>query len=283
MQIPDDEIRTEEVRRWKGVHLLHFSESSCSQKVRILLREKGIDWESHPIDLARQQHVTPWFLGINPRGVVPVLVHDGVVHVESNDILEYLDERIPSSAEPYLPQNEAERHLARESLDLEDSLHMDLRTITMGFLAPAALARKSPKTLDAYATEGAPDPKRDEEVDWWRRFAEVGIPDADALESAAAFGRAFSDLDAQLAERPWLLGDRISVLEIAWFISVHRLALAAYPLERHPHLRAHYETLSLRPAFSAEVASRGLLGVVQRGYWAYRRLRGTTLGDLLAA
>jgi glutathione S-transferase len=160
---------------------------------------------------------------------------------------------------------------------------MDLRTITMGFLAPASVARKSPKTLEAYAKEGAPDPKRDKEVAWWRRFAEVGVTDAAARASAAAFGRAFDQLDARLARDSWLLGDRISVLEIAWFISVHRLALASYPLERHPHLRAHYDRLLQRPAFAAEVESRGLPALVKRGYGAYRKLAGTTLGDLLAA
>lgn len=282
MQIPDDEIRTAEVKRWQGIHLLHFSESACSQKVRILLREKGIPWQSHPVDLLREQHVTPWFLGINPRGVVPVLVHDGVVHVESNDILAYLDEHVPSTAPRFFPLDDEERRVVRESLALEDGLHMDLRTITMGFLAPAAIARKSPQTLEAYEREGAADPSRAKEVAWWRRFAEAGVRESDARASAAAFGRAFGSLDERLARSRWLLGDRISLLEIAWFISVHRLARAGYPLERHPRLRAHYEKLLERPAFAAEVSSRGLRGLAMRGYGAYRRLRGTTLGDLLA-
>ena len=91
MKLDDGAVTTSEVKAWKGLHLLHFSGSSCSQKVRILLGEKQLAYTSHHIDIARNAHVTPWFLGINPRGVVPVLVHDGVVHVESNDILEYLD------------------------------------------------------------------------------------------------------------------------------------------------------------------------------------------------
>ncbi|MBW2312710.1 MAG: glutathione S-transferase family protein [Deltaproteobacteria bacterium] len=283
MQIADDQIRTSEVRNWKGIHLLHFSDSSCSQKVRILLREKQIPWESHPVDLARQKHVTPWFLGINPRGVVPVLVHDGVVHVESNDILEYLDDHVPSPAEPYLPQTDHERSVARESLDLEDSLHMELRTITMGFLFPASLVAKSPKTLERYANQGAPDPKRDKEIAWWRRFAEIGIPDDEGRAAAEAFGGAFARLDARLAEAPWLLGDRISLLEIAWFISVHRLDLAGYPLERHPRLGAHYEMLRTRPAFAAEAAGAFVTGSFIRAYRAYRRLRRTTLRDVMVA
>jgi glutathione S-transferase len=148
MQLHDAQVTTEEVKGWKGLHLLHFQASSCSQKVRILLREKGIQWESHPVDLARQHNTRPWFLGINPRGVVPVLVHDGAVHIESNDILEYLDEKIESDAKPYLPQGEEERRIAHESLALEDSLHMDLRTNTIGFLVPQAAAKNSPQTLE---------------------------------------------------------------------------------------------------------------------------------------
>ena len=160
MQLTDEQVTTLEVRNWKGIHLLHFAGSSCSQKVRILLAEKGIPWVSHPVDLARQKNTTPWFLGINPRGVVPVLVHDGVVHVESNDIMQYLDEEIPSPVAPFFPRDDAERQLVAESLALEGGLHTDLRTITMGFLAPAALAKKSPKTLEAYEKGAAPDPSR---------------------------------------------------------------------------------------------------------------------------
>ena len=89
VQLADADIQTREVLDWQGVHLFHFASSSCSQKTRIFLNLKGIEWESHPVDLMRQQNYTPWFLGINPRGLVPVLVHDGVVHIESNDILMY--------------------------------------------------------------------------------------------------------------------------------------------------------------------------------------------------
>ena len=46
MRLADDQVTTREVKSWHGIHLLHFKASSCSQKVRILLGEKGIDWES---------------------------------------------------------------------------------------------------------------------------------------------------------------------------------------------------------------------------------------------
>ena len=280
MQLDDAQVTTREVTGWKGVHLLHFRGSSCSQKVRILLAEKGLAWESHPVDLARQKNTEPWFLGINPRGVVPVLVHDGVVHLESNDIMEHLD-ALPSSAEPFFPRSEEERRVVKESLDLEDSLHMDLRTITMGFLFPAFLATKSPSTLEAFESGGAPDAKRDAEVAWWRAFAAHGVTREQAIASTAAFRGAFEALEARLTEHAWLIGDRMSVLEIAWFISVHRLFVAGYPLERHPRLHEHYRALLARPAFARETDPGALVGAVLSAYGATRRLRGTTLMDVV--
>ena len=51
VQLVDGDIKTREVLDWKGVHVLHFMGSSCSQKLRIFLNLKGIKWESHLVDL----------------------------------------------------------------------------------------------------------------------------------------------------------------------------------------------------------------------------------------
>ena len=91
----EKDIQTREVLDWQGLHLLHFASSACSQKVRIFLNLKGIEWTPHAVNLAAQKNYEPWFLGINPRGLVPVLVHDGAVYIESNDILAYLEETFP--------------------------------------------------------------------------------------------------------------------------------------------------------------------------------------------
>lgn len=283
MILSDDEVRTQEVKTWKGLHLLHFWSSSCSQKVRVLLREKGIPYESHPIDLARQKHVSPWYLGINPRGVVPTLVHDGVVHVESNDILEYLDSQVPSDVEPFFPQNEEERAWVKENLDLEDSLHVHLRNLTMGFLMPKSLAKKSEATLRRYEKEGAENPKRAQEVKWWRDFAERGIPPEVARASAHAHREVFEKLDARLAASDWLIGDRRSVLDIAWFITTTRLKAAGYPLVDHPNLLRWHEALERRPAFAEETRDPFVIGnVVVPIYRAFRQFRGTTMLDVMA-
>jgi len=130
VQLADGDIKTREVLGWKGVHVLHFMGSSCSQKLRIFLNLKGIPWQSHPIDLPAYENMQPWFLGINPRGLVPVLVHDGAVHIESNDIIQYLERKFPT---PRLIPAGHENEVAA-LLKHEDDLHLDLRTLSFRFV-----------------------------------------------------------------------------------------------------------------------------------------------------
>ncbi|MCP4005134.1 MAG: glutathione S-transferase family protein [bacterium] len=283
MIIPDAEVATGEVRSWPGVHLLHYQGSSCSQKVRILLREKEIPYTSHPINLGAEEHVRPWFLGVNPRGVVPVLVHDGVVHVESNDILEYIDSSLPSESASFFPIDTGERAFVKENLNLEDSLHMDLRALTMGFIMPRRLVQKSEKTLRRWESEGAANPKRAIEVKWWRDFARDGISAARARAAVDAHRVAFEILEQRLRTAEWLIGGRLSVLDIAWFITTTRLRTAGYPLADHPNLLTWHKRLEKRPAFREETRDplpirAGLVPV----YRAFRRLRGSTLEQQLA-
>lgn len=50
--------------------------STCSRKVRMALREKGLEWQDWQMDLLAGDQLSDWYLAINPNGVVPTLVHD---------------------------------------------------------------------------------------------------------------------------------------------------------------------------------------------------------------
>lgn len=277
MKIDSDSIRTREVLDWKGLHLLNFSQSSCSQKVRILLSEKGLDYRSHEIDLKKLEHISPWYLGINPRGVVPVLIDNGDVHIESNDILEYIEER-HRGPQSWMPADQEEKATASNLLELEDALHQQLRVITMGFMAPAKMMAKSEAELEAYRSNGPDDPYRCEQIDWWREFGRNGISEKDVKSAIAEFRDAFQRLDRLLARRNWLLADHPTVVDIAWFINIHRLKLAGYPIQQHANLSAYYNRILKRPAFKMEINKGPLaLRIAGPAYRYMRRLRGTDL------
>jgi glutathione S-transferase len=257
VQLVDRDIKTREVLAWKGVHVLHFMGSSCSQKLRIFLNLKGIKWESHPVELQTNDNFRPWFLGINPRGLVPVLVHDGAVHIESNDIIQYLEKTFPM---PRLIPAGQENEVAG-LLKHEDDLHLDLRTLSFRFVFAPPGPPKSPEALKSYAesgsgtVQGVKDRDRDIQIEYWQRAAKDGFTDESVQASAQKFRTEFEALDQRLTQFPYLMGDALSVLDIAWFVYAHRMSLAGYPLQRlHPRLSAWLERLRARPEFAREVA-----------------------------
>src|SRR6202167_2250140 len=225
VQLADGDIKTREVLGWKGVHVLHFSGSSCSQKLRVFLNLKNIPWESHPVDLPSNENFQPWFLGINPRGLVPVLVHDGAVHIESNDIIQYLEKTFPAGHEDKVAV----------LLKHEDDLHLDLRTLSFRFVFAPPGPPKPAAALESYIANGAgtvqgeEDHEKQIQIEFWQRAAKEGFTDERARASALRFRAEFDALDKTLARQPYLLGENLSVLDIAWLIYENRLALAGYP------------------------------------------------------
>ena len=75
--------------------LYDFGNSVCCQKVRITMRAKGLNWEPIKVDLFKTEQYDPKYLKLNPKGVVPTLVHDGKPVIESTLICEYIDQTFP--------------------------------------------------------------------------------------------------------------------------------------------------------------------------------------------
>jgi len=75
--------------------LYYASQSLCSQKVRLVLAEKNLEWQSHPLNLLTFENLQPNYMRLNPKGVVPTLIHDGQVITDSTVIVRYLDAQFP--------------------------------------------------------------------------------------------------------------------------------------------------------------------------------------------
>ena len=77
--------------------LYSYWRSSSSYRVRIAMNLKEIDYELAPVHLVRNggEQNQASFREINPLGLVPALVHNGQVLVQSLAICEYLEEVFP--------------------------------------------------------------------------------------------------------------------------------------------------------------------------------------------
>ena len=114
------------------LELYHNDMSTCAQKVQGTLAEKDIAWEGHELNLRTGEQHKPQFLKLNPRGVVPVLVHDGNVIIESNIVMEYLEDAFLDTKH-LMPKSALGKAAVRNSLQrLDTALHLHIATISIG-------------------------------------------------------------------------------------------------------------------------------------------------------
>jgi glutathione S-transferase len=90
------------------ITLLDAGRCPYCARVRIVLAEKGVPYETVEIDLANRP---AWLYEKNPAGKVPVLDEDGWTLPESAVVAEYLEERYPEP--PLWPADAAERAVGR--------------------------------------------------------------------------------------------------------------------------------------------------------------------------
>ena len=140
------------------LELYHNAFSSCSQKVRIVLGEKGLEWKGHDIDLAGGGQHDPEYVKLNPNHVVPTLVHEGRVLIESTLINEYLEDAFP---EPALrPADPALCHQMRLVVKkIEERVASADGVITFGIGARPMFLQRSPAEIRA-TIDAIPDPRR---------------------------------------------------------------------------------------------------------------------------
>jgi maleylpyruvate isomerase len=91
--------------------LYNFFRSSTSHRLRIALNLKGLEYEYVPIDLRTEQHLGAEYRTLNPQGLVPTLVDNGHVLIQSPAIIEWLEERYPVPA--LLPDDPQKRARVR--------------------------------------------------------------------------------------------------------------------------------------------------------------------------
>lgn len=232
------------------LELYHNNISVCAQKVRLVLAEKRLTWTSRHIDLRRGEHLTPEFLKINPRGLVPVLVHDGEVVVESTLICEYLDDVFPEPPlKPASPLRRARMRLWSKTVD--EGLHVACGTLSFA----AVFARQLRDGLSREALEARlaqmPDPARRERQ---RQLIELGLAAPFVKDAVRLHDKAIREMDAALAGGgPWLMGEQFTLADavMAPYVErLDRLTLAGFWQEDRPRVGEWLRRLKARPSFA---------------------------------
>lgn len=218
-----------DVEAFEGIHLYHGDISNCSMRVRMTLIEKNLPWTSHHLDLKKKENISDDYFGINPNGLVPTLIDNGVVHIESNDIINYLDETYP---EPALRSKNNEKEML-EWLHLAGSIHV---TAIKPYVYATMIQKKVKKTEEEQKKY---DELQKNEVlkEFHAKHAGAdAINESDLAQPKAILEACFTKLENSLKEGEWVMGDQFTLADISW-IPVHFVLIGCgYPFDNYPNI-----------------------------------------------
>ncbi len=230
------------------LELYHNHISVCAQRVRLVLAEKDLDVTLHHMNLRQGDQFDPDYMKLNPNGVVPTLVHDGRVVIDSAIIAEYLDDAFPEP--PLRPDDLVHRADMRRFCMLPDTgLHAACATLSFSIAFRHQLMAYSRDEQDAHI-EMTPDPARQQRK---RLALEHGV-DGPAVPGALALYRKLLDrMQAALEAHVWLAGEHYSLADVAmtpYIVRLDHLSMSAM-IERCPKVRQWLAAVQARPNYAA--------------------------------
>lgn len=238
------------VESFQGLHLYHAGFSNCSMRVRITLEEKKLNWTSHAIDLLKGENLTEEYIGINPNGVVPTLVDDGIVIIESADIIDYLDKKF--TPDSLRPQSQQDLQLMYDWMALATDNHLSIKTYMYSNVKTANKSmKKSPEQMDIYRKNQTFNSAL---LDFHERFNSDEGFSKEALDDATVvLDKCFTKMDERLKNNEWLAGDNYSLADVTWIPQLVVLKAANYPFENYPNLENWKNAIIKRPSFKQGV------------------------------
>ncbi len=235
------------VKTLTGLHVYHAGRSNCSARVRLLIEEKGLPWISHYVDIHGRENITEAYFAINPKGLVPTLVHDGRVVVESNDILLYLEEKFPTPS--FTPNSRGRREAMLRWVKRSADMHVPAVKTYMYAKVNAALLAKTPDEIARYCQL-----QKDPEMLAFHAKHDGGasFPKEDVERALAALRQTMAELNAILGSADWIAGE-YSLADISWAPSMTTLLRSDFPFNEFPNVERWYARISARDAFKRAV------------------------------
>ncbi|MEM7130586.1 MAG: glutathione S-transferase family protein [Chloroflexota bacterium] len=198
--------------------LYHNAMSSCAAKVRMVLSEKELKWEGVHLDLRAGDQQQPEYAKLNPNKVVPTLVHDEAVIIESSVICEYLDDAFDERpVRPSSPAKLAQMRLWTKQID--EGVHAATGIISNCIAFRHQHLQKTPEAIETWLNN-IPNPVKRERQ---RRGVEMGMDSPDFVDGVMRYEKLLDDMEAALENGPWLLGDAFSLADISYASYMARL------------------------------------------------------------
>ncbi len=242
------------------LQLYYASESLCSQKVKLVLAEKHLEWEGHLLNLLTFENLNPNYIALNPKGVVPTLVHDGRVIIDSIRIIEYLDETFPrprlTPTTPDLQELMQRWMLLQNQFPMREVMYGNYQGLEGWILRRSVQVKQKllPQLMQAHPEFLASYEAKLKDVKLWSST----IQDRQAIASInRKIEPMLTQLEAQLIQTEWLCGTAYSLADVVWTAVLNRLEElkfgALWADSARPALAAYFQRLKARPNFKVAI------------------------------
>jgi glutathione S-transferase len=228
------------------IELYYFHDATCGIKARLALFEKGVAFDARVLD--RFELTTPEYLALNPKGVVPTLVHDGEILVESSVICLYVDDAF--SGPPLKPESASDRARMYLWLKLIDEQYFKGIGSTTFALAVRHQIRERFSTDDELETYFRTI-KVEEYRQRRRSIVALGLDAPEALAGLRALVEMLAVLDRSLEKSPWAAGPRYSLADACLTPFIMRLEVLGLDSmwSDSPRIRDWWLRIQKRPSY----------------------------------
>ncbi|MCG8440487.1 MAG: glutathione S-transferase family protein [Caulobacterales bacterium] len=237
------------------LELYHHGSSVCAAKVRFALAEKGVHVDGmHYIDILKGEQFSADYLKINPKAVVPSLVHDGRIINESTVICEYVNDAFAGA--PLIPDDAFARVRMRLwTKAVDEQLHPACGELTFVCCHRHIVMRLPKAELQAFL---ASTPDESVTSTWRERKKEIvrmGFDAPGVDTTIRLYDSHLTRMEEALKDGPWLAGERFSLADIALAPYVNRLDMlnmaGMWENGRLPRVSDWFARIKATPNFKA--------------------------------
>ena len=235
------------------IELYHHGSSVCAAKVRFVLAEKSLEWTGHYIDILTGEQFSPAYMKLNPKAVVPTLIHDGIVIPESTVICEYLDEVFEQA--PLKPVSAVERAKMRLwTKAVDEDVHPACAEITFASCHRHIVGRLGPDGVKKFLES---TPPQSVTPHWHNRKQQIVMQGFDAPDIARPFllyDRYLQKMEDALQHGPWLTGATFSLADVGMTPYLNRLDMLGMLdqwVRNRPRLADWFVRVKARPSFES--------------------------------
>lgn len=245
--------------------LYHYGDSIASQMARLALAEKKIPYKSHHLHLeSNGDHMTAAYRKVNPRSLVPTLVHEGEPRYDSYKIMRYLDDLAPEQGASLWPREpdkmaQLEQLVEQYALKEEHGLGDNFGSSVGGASAHILIYLLKQRSWWAIVKEYLGHPVRKRGLIFIMIRTLGKVPGALYTKCINGVAEGLTEVERRLAHGGDYLLEEYSAADL--MLSVHFSRLDEVALgdildwDKLPRIQAYWQRLKQRPGFTEAIAN----------------------------